>query len=87
MSEPLKKKVRVLEAKYVKEADSIILMGEIDGGKIRHQISSSCFSFGDKNVEKEMTILANLMIGKYLYLVCDTDIDGKIKDHVNIKYH
>jgi len=86
MSEPVKKKVRVLEARYIKEADSILILGEVDGGQVKQQINSSCFFFGDKNVEKEMTKLAEIMVGKYINLVFDSDLDGKIKDHVGLRY-
>lgn len=82
----VKLKVKVLEAKYVKEADSIILVGESERGSLRHQISSSCFTFGNLDKVKAMTETAELMIGKEINLVFDEELDGKIADHFPLKY-
>ena len=86
MAIPTKKKVKVLEADYVKDADSILIIGECPDGRLRHQIHSSCFTFGTKNKEEEMKKTAKLMIGKTIWMVFDTELDGKIKDHVTLKY-
>jgi len=86
MAIPIIKKVKVLEADYIKEADSILIIGECSEGRLRHQIHSSCFIFGDKNKEEEMKALSKLLIGKSLNMVFDTELDGKIKDHEKLKY-
>jgi len=86
MPEPVKKQVRVLKAEYVEEADAILILGECEHGQLRHQIHSSCFSFGKKDKAEEMTKTAELMVGKKIWMVFDTELDGKIKDKVNIGY-
>ena len=86
MAIPIKKKVKVLEADYVKEASSILIIGECSEGRFRNQIHSDCFSFGSKDKDEEMKKLAKLMIGKTLTMIFDPELDGKIKDHVKIKY-
>jgi hypothetical protein len=86
MAIPIKKKVKVLEADYIKEADCILIIGECSEGRLRHQIHSSCFIFGNKNKEEEMKNTAKLMIGKTIFMVFDTELDGKIKDHEKLKY-
>ena len=86
MAIPVKKDVKVLEAKYVSDADSILIIGECDEGKLRHQINSTCFTFGDKDKVEEMEKTAELMIGKTISMVFDTDLEGKIKDHYSLKY-
>jgi len=86
MATPVKRKVKVLEAKYVEEADSIIIVGECQDGRFRQQINSSCFSFGDKDKKTEMITTAELMLGKTIWMVFDTELEEKIKDHYPIKY-
>lgn len=86
MATPVKRKVKVLEAKYVEEADAILILGECQEGRFRQQINSSCFSFGNKNKKDEMIITAELMLGKNIYMVFDPDLDERIKDHSKLKY-
>jgi hypothetical protein len=86
MAIPVVKKIKVLEAKYVKEAESIVLVGECAEGRFSNQIHSSCFTFGDRNVDDEMTKTAYLLIGKTIGVAFDTELDGKIKDHYKLKY-
>ena len=86
MSEAVKKKVKVLEAIYVKEADSILILGECEQGQLKHQIHSSCFVFGNKDKETEMKKTAELMLGKTIWMVFDPDLEGKIKDKMSLKY-
>lgn len=86
MAIPVKKKVKVLQAKYVKEADSILIIGECDEGRLRHQINSSCFTFGDKDRVEEMIKTAKLMEGKTIWMVFDPELEGKLKDNYSLKY-
>ena len=86
MATPVKRKVKVLEAKYVEEADAILVLGECQEGRFRQQIHSSCFAFGNKNKKDEMIITAELMLGKNIFMVFDPDLDERIKDHSKLKY-
>jgi predicted phosphodiesterase len=73
MSEVIVKTIKVIEAKYVEEADSIILMGECEEGQIRHQINSNCFYFGNKDKSVEMRKTAELMINKVINIEFNED--------------
>jgi hypothetical protein len=86
MSAPIKKLVKVIEAKYVEDADSILIIGECEDGKFNNQINSSCFTFGNKDRVVEMKKTAELMVGKSIYMVFDTELDQKIKSHSPINY-
>jgi hypothetical protein len=86
MSAPIKKLVKVLEAKYVEDADSILIVGECEDGKFNNQINSSCFTFGNKDRVIEMKKTAELMVGKSIYMVFDTELDQKIESHSPINY-
>jgi len=86
MGAPVKKLVKVLEAKYVKDADSILIVGECEDGKFNNQINSSCFTFGNKDRVVEMEKTAELMVGKSIYMVFDTELDQKIKSNSPINY-
>lgn len=89
MAIPVKRKVKILEAEYVKDADSILILGECKEGKLRHQMNRSCFSFGNRSEEeiiKELKKTANMMIGKTITMVFDPDLNDKIKDDVVVNY-
>lgn len=67
MSCPVTKKIRVLKAEYVKEADSIVILGECDEGQTRAQINKSSFNFGSRTeaeIDYEMEKTAYLMENK-----------------------
>jgi len=74
MGRPVKKRVKVLKAEYVEDADSILILGECEDGKLRNQIPSSCFSFGNRDKVTEMEKTAALMEGKMIDLVFDPDL-------------
>ena len=66
------RQVKVLEAKYIKGAQSIVILGECEEGKLRNQIHKSCFSFGDRTeeeIDKELEKTAEMMIGKIVKMV------------------
>jgi len=86
MAIPVVKKVKVLEAGFVPEASSVLIICECAEGKFKNLIPSSCFTFGDKDIEVEMQKLAELMVGKTIQVAFDTELDGKIKDHYKLKY-
>jgi hypothetical protein len=86
MTEPVKRKVRVIKAEYVPEAESILMVGECQEGRFRQQIHKNCFKFGNKDVATEMTKLAELMIGKQIFMVFDPDLNDKIEDNYPLKY-
>ena len=69
------RKVLVKKAAYVPEVDAILLQGECEGIPIRHQIPSSCFTFGDKDVRTEMEKTADLMIGKRINFETDESLE------------
>lgn len=86
MAEPTKVKVKVIQAEYVEETDSILLVGQCSKGLFRQQIHSSCFTFGDKDKRLEMAKTAELMVGKHINVVFDKDLNDKIKDRYPLKY-
>ena len=86
MSEPVKKEILVKEARYYSGDDSIVFIGECDVGEVRHQIHSSSFTFGNKDIPTEMRKLAEIMVGKKMFIVFDPDLEGKIKDKVSLRY-
>ena len=86
MSRPVKRQINVISAKYVEEADSILIIGECDEGRLRHQIHSSCFTFGNRDVKTEMEKTAKLMVGKKVWMVFDTDLMDKISVGESLEY-
>lgn len=86
VADPVKKKVKILEAKYSDEADSIIILGECEEGQLQHQIHSNCFEFGDKDKVVEMKKTADLMIGKTINMVFDPGLDERIKANKALDY-
>jgi len=86
MAIPVKRKIKVLKAQYIRETDSILLIGECPDGRIRHQIHSTAFNFGLRNKEEEMEKTASLMVGKNINIVFDPDLIEKIKDRYPLKY-
>jgi hypothetical protein len=84
--EPVKRKVKVLKAEWVKDAESILILGECQEGRFRQQIHKDCFTFGDKDVATEMKKLADLMVGKSIYMVFDPNLDSKIEKDLPLNY-
>ena len=87
--EPVIRAIKVLEAEYVKEAESIIILGESKDGKLRTQINNGCFSFGkrtEEEIDYEMEKTAHLLIGKTINLAFDEELDAKIQCGNNLKY-
>ena len=83
------KKIKVLKAEYVKEAESIVILGESKEGRLRNQVHRSCFSYGNRTeeqIDKELQKTAEMMIGKTINMVFDPELNGKIKDKANLKY-
>lgn len=96
MSEPLKVKARVLEVKYIKDVKSIAMKLQCDKGEWLSQIHrDNIATFGnrtEKEIQEEMekyaTMLRDIYVGKdkFVNAVFDEDLEGKIKDHVPLKY-
>ena len=89
MSSPVKKQVKVLEADYVEKAQSILIVGECEEGRLRTHIHRNCFSYGNRNeaqIKSELQKTAKMMVGKNIYMVFDTDINGKIKEGASLAY-
>lgn len=86
---PVKRTVKVLQAKYVDDAQSILLVGECAEGKFRQQLHRDCFSFGNRTEEeivKELEKTAAMMVGKNITIVFDPELDNKIQDGSELKY-
>jgi len=96
MSEFKKVKAKVLDAKYVKEAQSIVFLLECDQGQFRTQIHRDVIAtYGnrteeeiEKELEKYIDILKYAYVGKpqFLNVVFDPDLNEKLKDHYPLKY-
>ena len=79
--EPVKKKIKILKAEYVKSCESIAILGECSDGQIKTQINKSSFSFGSRTEEEidyEMEKFAQRVEGKEIYLVFDPELEDKI---------
>lgn len=79
--EPVKKTIKVLRAEYVKDAESIVILGECSEGKMRTQINKSSFSFGSRSeaeIDYEMEKTAYMMVGKSINVVFDEELEKKI---------
>ena len=89
MATPVKRQVKVLEAKYIKDAQSILIVGECKEGRLRQQINRDCFSYGirtEEEIEKELQKTAEMMIGKTITMVFDPELNDKMKDNYPLKY-
>lgn len=96
MSTPKKVKARLLDAQYIKEAKSVLMLLECEQGRFRmHAHRDSLGSFGNrteeeivKEMEKYVEILKYAYVGKnkFINAVFDPDLNEKIKDHAEIKY-
>ena len=89
MAVPVKKKVKVIEAKYVDDVKSIVLLGECSDGRFIQQINRSCFSYGDrteKQIVEELHKTAKMMIGNTINMVFDPELDSKIDDRTTLRY-
>jgi len=74
MTEIVRKPVKVINAKYVEETKSILILGECDEGRLTHQIHRSLFSFGnrsEKEIVKELNKTADMMKGKTITMEFD----------------
>ena len=89
MTSPVNKKVKVLEADYIEKAQSILIVGECEEGRLRTHIHRNCFLYGNRNEEQikiELHKTAKMMVGKTINMVFDVDVDGKIKDGAKLEY-
>ena len=96
MAEPTKVKAKVLDASYIKEAGSVLMLLECEQGQFRTQIHrDQIATFGtrtEEEIEKEMhkyvDILKYSYVGKnkYITAIFDTELDKKIKDKYKLKY-
>ena len=85
MDEFVSKQVKVINAKYVEDTKSILILGECileDGktGRLTHQIHRSLFSYGDrteKEIVKELKKTAELLKDKTITMEFDPSLqDG-----------
>ena len=96
MTEPKKVKAKLIDAQYVKEAKSVLMLLECEQGKFRSQIHRDTIAtFGNRteeDIEREMKkyvdILKYAYVGKnkFINAVFDTDLNEKIKDHEKLRY-
>jgi len=91
MTKPVVKPIKVLDAQYVADVDSIIILGETkldngDMGRLQQQIHSSCFAFGNLDKVTEMKKTAELMKGKTINMAFDTDLINKIDKGEALNY-
>jgi len=87
--EPVKKKIKVVKAEYVKDADSIAILGECGEGEIKTQIHKSSFDANgrsDAEMDYEMEKLAHLLVGKNIDLVFDAELEQKIECGQRLNY-
>ena len=85
----VKRLVKVLAAAYVDEVQSISIVGECEEGRLRTHIHRNCFSYGNRSeteIKEELKKTAEMMVGKNISMVFDTDLDGKIKDGAKLDY-
>jgi hypothetical protein len=72
MAEIVKKLVDVINAKYIEEVDSIVILGECGEGRLTHQLNRSLFRFKEGSTEndirKEMKKTAQMMVGKKIWM-------------------
>ena len=100
MSEPKKVQAKLLDARYVEEAQSVVMFLECKQGRFTSQIHRSTLvpggvTFGNRTEEeitKEMNkyvdILKYKCLGKgdCITAIFDPDLNNKIKDHIKLKY-
>ena len=87
--EPVKKKIKILKAEYVKQCESIAILGQCSEGEIKTQINKSSFDFGarsEKEIDYEMEKTASLMQGKEIYMIFDTELEDKIDCGQGLNY-
>jgi len=87
--EPVQKRIKVLRAEYVKDCESIVILGECGDGQMRTQINKSSFSFGSRTeaeIDYEMEKTASMMVGKEIRLVFDAELEEKIDCGQRLNY-
>jgi hypothetical protein len=87
--EPVTRKIKILKAEYVKDAESIAILGECSEGQVKTQINKSSFSFGARTtaeIDYEMEKTAHLMVGKEINLVFDAELENKIDCGQGLNY-
>jgi hypothetical protein len=94
MTEPKKITAKLVNATYVKEAKSVVLLLEYNGAHLRNQIHrDQIATYGnrseeeiDRELNKYVDTLKTIYMGKEINAVFDPDINNKIKDHYPLKY-
>ena len=90
MAIPVQRTIKVLEARYVEDAQSILIVGECQEGRFRTQIHRDTIaSYGDRTeveITEELHKTAEMMIGKPLTIVFDPELEGKLEDGYPLNY-
>jgi len=79
MADFVSKEVKVINAKYVEDTKSILILGECklengEVGRLTHQLHRSLFSYGDrteKEIVKELKKTAEMMVDKTITMEFD----------------
>jgi len=75
----IRKQVKVISAKYVKDTKSILILGECEEGRLTHQMHRSLFSFGKRSeteIVAELNKTAEMMKGKTIWM----EFEGTAKE-------
>lgn len=96
MAEAKKVRARLIDATYIKEAKSILLILECDKGRFRSQIHRDAIAtYGNRSEEEiahelnkyvEMLKVAYIGRDRFINAIFDPDLLNKIKDHYPLKY-
>jgi len=82
MTAPVERDIKVLEADYIEDAESILIIGECAEGRLRTHIHKNCFSYGNRTeaeIVEELKKTASMMIDKTIKMVFDDEMNAKLK--------
>lgn len=94
MSEPVKKRVKVLGAQYAHEAMCIVLQVRCEQGEFKTQIPlksvlpniTNLNSFSESDLKEATKVFCLAIIGKEIMCVSDKELDEKLKDNHKLEY-
>ena len=93
MAMPVKRKLKVLSAKYVEEAKSVLMVGECSEGRFRTQVHRDSLipqgirsDVTEKELTKEFTQFSKSIVGKELLIVFDPDLTERLAANAPLNY-
>lgn len=94
MSEPVKKKVRVVGAQYNHDSKSIVLKVEEQDKQFLTQIGVKSIapnitnwdSFSKEQMKEITSVFCSNILGKEIFVVSDLDLDAKLKEKYPLNY-